>query len=344
MEHIQEIVKYIKDSETGLGFDNRDECKIAIIFANRDNFNESFASISNHVFFVTENIIQFENKKTEFQELKFIEGQIHKTNLPDKIAHGIIVDSDIINFDYILIRNELKRISSNGWSDVIIIDEKKAITEDFLTFLYAGSGYETKVFSSNDSKYDTIIYHNPIGFNEDELKVKEITDFLRACEDYCEVIENYNKYSVKEFLCKIQKTLVNYYLMGFKLPDCCGSENYNLCGHEIKTDYENARKYFPVYPLELSEFIGKNNIYWSNFNPYPDDNDIEVYEHNLAYDLHEIYEDVKSGLLVYKTESIYNQQQALWQFKFDWQGHTGDHWTFAVRAIHWKLQDLEYED
>ncbi|KXK55938.1 MAG: hypothetical protein UZ05_CHB002000375, partial [Chlorobi bacterium OLB5] len=53
-------------------------------------------------------------------------GQIHKTNLPDKIAHGIIVDSDIINFDYILIRNELKRISSNGWSDVIIIDEKKS--------------------------------------------------------------------------------------------------------------------------------------------------------------------------------------------------------------------------
>ncbi|KXK55937.1 MAG: hypothetical protein UZ05_CHB002000374 [Chlorobi bacterium OLB5] len=77
--------------------------------------------------------------------------------------------------------------------------KKKAITEDFLTFLYAGSGYETKEFSSNDSKNDTIIYHNPIGFNEEELKVKEITDFLRACEDYCEVIENFEKFSIKHF-------------------------------------------------------------------------------------------------------------------------------------------------
>lgn len=341
MEHIQEIVNYIKDSDTGLGFDNRYECNIAIIFANRDNFNESFASISNHVFIVTENIIEFENKKTEFQELIFIEGKIHKTNLPDKIAHGIIVDSDIINFDCILIRNELKRISSNGWSDVIIIDEKKAITEDFLKFLYAGSGYETKVFSSNNSKNETIIYHNPIGYNEEELKAKEITQFLKACEDYCEVIENYNKYSIKEFLYYVQKALVNYYLKGFQFPD--SSRGYSKLQQADSYSEKDTDTFFKLLN-KLTTFLGKHDTYLSNFDPYPDDDDKEVMSKSLSCDIAEIYEDIKTNLNVWKFGNIYDKQEMIYQFKWDWQNHTGDHWSFAVRAIHWKLQDLEYEE
>ncbi len=101
---------------------------------------------------------------------------------------------------------------------------------------------------------------------------------------------------------------------------------------------------FHVRLNELAGFLGKHDMYWSNFDPYPEDEDKETFEHSLSCDLAEIYEDIKSNLIVFEKGNLYDKQQTLWQWKFDWRGHTGDHLTFAFRAIHWKLQYLEYED
>lgn len=341
MEHIQEIVKYIKDDETGMGLDLEENIKAVIYFTNNKKIDDIFLSITNDMTIISEDIKFYAELISKYNKLKLIEGNIINANLVNKSFDCIITDSGIINFDRVILRNELKRISSNGWSDVIIIDEKKAITGDFLTFLYTGSGYETKVFSSNDSKNETVIYHNPIGFNEVELKVKEITDFLRACEDYCEVIENFEKYSVKDFLTKVQKTLLSYYLNGFLFPESCGGK-VNL---QQADSYSNkdTDKFFDLLN-KLTTFLGIHDIYLSNFDPYPDDEDKEIMSMSLSCDIAEIYEDIKTNLNVWKFGNIYDKQEMIYQFKWDWENHTGDHWTFAVRAIHWKLQDLEYED
>lgn len=340
MEHFQEIIKYIKDSESGLSLELRDECKIAVILSDNNNIQESFASVTNHVFFITNSTSQYEQLKIKFPGLKLIKGDIRKTNLPDRTFHGIIIDSEVINYDRTLLRNELRRISLNGWSDVIIIDENRIIDEEFLEFFFAGSGYKTKVISSHDSKNETTLYHNPIGFNEEEMKSKEIIEFLKSCEEYCDVIENYDKYSIKEFLYNVQKTLVNYYLKGFQFPESCGG----------KTSLQQADSYsdrdtgvFSTLLNKLASYLDKHDTYLSNFDPYLDD-DKEVMKMSLSCDIAEIYEDVKTNLNVWHFGNVYDRQEMIYQFKWDWQNHTGEHWTFAVRAIHWKLQDLEYED
>lgn len=350
MEQIKDLVHYFKDSDKGIGLDLRPDIEIAIIFTNDKYFEESFATLSNNVSFVSVNPGRYENLKEKYPGLKLIEGNLLNTNLPDKCFGFIIVDSGIINYEKDSVRKELKRISApGGWSDVVILEKepqgkkRNALTDEFLNFLYAGSWYESKEFDceSKSVKVKTIVYHNPIGFNEEEFKAKEITEFIEACENYCLVIENYSKYSVKDFLYYVQKTLVKYYSKGFDLPDCCGNDDDTKINAELTKRDINA---FFKQSNELGNFLGAHNAYWSNFDPFPDDEDKETTLSSLSNDIAEIYEDIKTNLTAFEKGNIYDKQQALWQFKFDWYGHTGDHWTFAVRAIHWKLQDLEYEE
>jgi len=139
--------------------------------------------------------------------------------------------------------------------------------------------------------------------------------------------------------------LVNYYFKGFDLPNCCGSNHPNLTSYNLYDENDNFTKLITVSLPQLQEFIGKHNMYWSNYNPYPDEKDDKnPFWQSLALVLHDMYDDIKSNLTMFSTKNIYDQQEALWQFKFDWHEQTGDNWTFAVRAIHWKLQDLEYEE
>ena len=347
MEYLKEIVHYFRDIDTGIGLDLDPDSKTAIVSCGNKEIDELFATITNNVTFITLDTQPYRNLKEKYQGLTIKEGNVLSTNLEDKSIDFIVLDSGVINFDWKLLRNELKRISSSdGYCDVVIIDEGKPeiITEQFLEFLYAGSWFEVKEFGIvND--HVVKIYHNPIGFNQEELNVKEITEFMSTCEDYCNVIENFDSYTIKDFLYNVQKALVDYYSKGFDLPNCSGSEKYNLSGHDVYSDKVNFNRYFKVSLPQLQEFIGKHSQYWSNYNPFPDENDDKNPTwSSLALDLSDIYEDIKSNSIAFNSNNIYNQQQALWDFKFDWQGHTGDHWTFAVRAIHWKLQDLEYEE
>lgn len=347
MEYLKEVVHYFKDSDIGIGLDLEPENKVAVILTGKVNIEEIFATLSENVTFVAENIQPYEHLKSKYSGLNLVVGDAINTNLKEKSIDFIIVNSAIIKLDWQSVRNELKRISSaDGYCDVAIvaiIDDSvnKTINNEFLEFLYAGSWYEAKEFVSNN-EHKVKIYHNPIGLNEEELKVKEITDFINACEDYCKVLENYNKYSVKDFLYHVQKTLVNYYSKGFDLPNCSR-------GNIVKFDRNEFRDLskFRYYLEKLSIYLKNVEPYFSNFDPYPDSDEIEEKEvtpHSLANDLSEIYHDIKSNLLVFNTNSIPDQQDAIWHLKFDWHGHTGDHWTFAVRAIHWKLQELRYED
>lgn len=136
---------------------------------------------------------------------------------------------------------------------------------------------------------------------------------------------------------------MNYYLNGFNFPNSCGGKA-NLQQAEFYSE-RNTDKFFDLLN-NLSEFLDKHDIYISNFNPYPDDDDDDkkVFESSLSNDLAEIYEDIKTNLNVWNNGNIYDKQEMVYQFKWDWEHHTGDHWTFAVRAIHWKLAELRFDD
>jgi len=198
MEYLKEIVHYFKDIDTGMGLDLDPGNKVAVIFSEKVNVEEIFATLSENVTFVAVNILPYEHLKSKYPSLNLVVGDIINTNLKEKSIDFIIVDSEIFNLDWKSARNELKRISSDdGYCDVAIIDDSvnKTINIEFLEFLYAGSWYEVKEFGSRSDEI-VKIYYNPIGFNKEELSVEEITAFTKGCEDYCYVLENFNKYTV----------------------------------------------------------------------------------------------------------------------------------------------------
>jgi len=346
MEYLKEIVHYCRDYDSGIGLDLDPACKSAVIASGIKKIDELFASLSGNVTFVTEDCQPYLGLKEKYSGLTLKEGNVLSTNLENRSVDFIVIDSSVINCDWKLLRNELKRISSSdGNCDILLIEEgnPQFITEEFLEYLYAGSWYEMKEFGDNDQLIK--VYHNPIGFNEEELKAKEITEFLSACEDYCKTIENFDRYKVKDFLYNVQKTLTRYYLKGFDLPKCPGSNGNTTISD--KATSKDVNLFFEIQN-KLETFIGSHDVYWSNFDPYPEDEDEDedkkTYSHSLSCDLAEIYEDIKGNLEGYNLGNLCDKQEMLWQFIFDWQGHTGDHLTFAVRAIHWKLQEMQYED
>lgn len=351
MKYSKDIVDFFKDYDTGLGLYMDPDQKIAIIFSDKNEIDETFATISSNVYFVSKNIKRYEPLMKKYPGLKLVEGDLINTNLESKSINFVLTDSEIINYNCDAARNELNRISVTRDSEVVILDSEIKnetygnITEDFLKFLYAGSGYETKNFKDGnhgDNPFYTKVYYSSIGFNESELQSKETIEFIEACENYCDVIVNFKNYTVKDFLYNVQKTLILYYLKGFELRECCGRARDTADGRD-----EQTRKQvdFPHYLNSLTEFLENVEPYYSNFNPYPEDDDEkEVVQSALALDLAEIYDDLKSNLIAFKNGNIYDKQSIIWDWKFNWQGHTGNHWTFAVRAIHWKLQDLEHEE
>jgi hypothetical protein len=338
MVYSKEIIEFIQ-SRDELNLEKKNS--VAIVGVQDLSILELVKDASDNIFFISDDKTLTASVLKNFPNVKVIDANEENTKLEKKSIDYIFLDSSVNSFNINMIRKEFKRILKNCWDDVLIFESKEAkINEVVKLNLFAGSGCKIKGFE--ESKM--IICYNPLGYDEEELKSKEIVEFYDACQKYCNVVENFKQYSVKKFLYEALKSLTNYYHKGFFLPSSSGSDFNNIDSHKIKSDYQNKSKHFLYKPSDLSKFLGEHDLYWSNFSPYPDDEDKEIFQSSLANDLDEIYDDLKSSLIVFNTKNIFNQQQVLWQWKFDWFGHTGDHITFVFKSIHWKLQELSYYD
>jgi hypothetical protein len=76
--------------------------------------------------------------------------------------------------------------------------------------------------------------------------------------------------------------------------------------------------------IEFNEF----NHYWEIFNPYVQEEPVAA---SLSDDISDIYQDVKRGIILYEQK---DQTQAIWQWKFHFEIHWGNHAVDAVRALH----------
>ena len=344
----KQILEFLKNPDE---LDIKKEDKIAVIcpvdLSLIDLLHEDF----DNIFLITENKLLIEQVTEKYRNIKVKTGNEQRTGLDDNSIDNIFIEKTELKTDLNKIRIEFKRILRNYYSDLIYIENTNALLKnennsfEIIEKLFAGSWFEKTEFEfdSDNRKIKTIIYWNPPGFDEEELRSQTILEFVKACENYCEIFENFTVYGVKDFLFEIQKSLTDCYYKALFLPESCRSDRNDLSAHDIKMSKDKIN--FHIRFNELIKFFGKHDMYWSNFDPYPDEGEEkETYDHSLALDLAEIYEDIKSNLIVFKTGNLYDKQDTLWQWKFDWRGHTGDHTTFAFRAIHWKLQDLEFED
>jgi hypothetical protein len=87
----------------------------------------------------------------------------------------------------------------------------------------------------------------------------------------------------------------------------------------------------------LSLRLGTNRYYWSVFTP-TDLRDDEPVCCDLLDDLGDIYQDLKKALVIYDLPIEYCKEHAIWQFKFDFETHWGNHCINALRGIHFFLK------
>ncbi len=166
---------------------------------------------------------------------------------------------------------------------------------------------------------------------EEILKTKEFKDFYKTAVEFCNFIENQTCKNNIEFLKEVRMCLLKLYYEAIKLKwvDLQSNIEYDdkLNGDEIEKTL-----------LFISDRLGDARYYWHVFDP-TNENNTESLCGDLVDDLGDIYQNLKFSLMILNLNKQNCQENALWQFKFDFDNHWDDHCINALNAIHFYIQN-----
>ena len=158
--------------------------------------------------------------------------------------------------------------------------------------------------------------------------------FVVVVRDYCEVIEKQSDLSQRQFIQRIRELLPQLYLHALYLPDT----NSDLSAERAIT-HEQWSKIFGW----LISKLGNCDTYWEVFDPAKDPPDKLVCG-SLADDLADIYRDLKDGLLEWDKGHNDIRDAVVWEWKFSFETHWGDHLVDGLRGLNWMLKHRELTD
>lgn len=162
------------------------------------------------------------------------------------------------------------------------------------------------------------------------IESKETKDFLRIVREFCAFVESSEK-TDKEFLRQLQSLLLVLYYHAISLSWTSLDHNEEFADKLSKEEQKNILKI-------ISDKIGEGRFYWDVFDP-TNDKDTEPVCGDLVDDLGDIYKDVKKGLLNFDLGTIASKDQAVWDWKFGFEKHWGQHAIDALRTIHYLLEE-----
>lgn len=160
------------------------------------------------------------------------------------------------------------------------------------------------------------------------LLTPAFTDFYKSATDFCGFMERELKHTSNEFLQTSRIHLLNLYDTALKLP---------VVDLETTVEYEYAfnNLEFEQVLSCIVERLGTSRYYWHIFNPSREE-DTKPVCGDLSDDLGDMYKDIHRSISLFNKPD--GQESALWQFKFDFDNHWGDHCMNALNAIHFYLQ------
>jgi hypothetical protein len=170
--------------------------------------------------------------------------------------------------------------------------------------------------------------------NETEENVK---NFANTAIKYCELIEKHSELDREKFLVEVNEILGLMYQQAISLPSV-DIENINEDEEGEVVGNEEWKRLFLSLQNKLEDWV----YYFDVFNP----NNLEETEpvcSDLADDLADIYRDIKSGLRYWLKSTPDNQILAVWQWRFSFWSHSGQHITGAIRSIFWRLSDSYFD-
>ncbi len=157
----------------------------------------------------------------------------------------------------------------------------------------------------------------------------EIIAFQKAAIRFCSLLENDINSSVV-WTRQILDVLAEVYSIGQKLPDLSllgvsmdTPEEFRIGEHDWKQIFERVSRAIP------------RRHYWMYFDPIlKSDSNQEAVVGDLADDLADIYRDLKSGLSIWESQLRIQVPEIVWNWKFLFQAHWGQHAIDAMQVLH----------
>jgi hypothetical protein len=162
------------------------------------------------------------------------------------------------------------------------------------------------------------------------IEQKETQDFLTISRDFCAFIESIDK-SGDDYLRQLQMILLTLYQKAIFLPTTTLELRHELQVNLTKEEIETILN-------KLADKVGDDRYYWLVFDP-TDHNDTESVCGDLIDDIGDIYKDIKRGLVTFDLGTIACMQHGIWELKFLFEKHWGQHTIDALRTIHFLLEE-----
>lgn len=156
-----------------------------------------------------------------------------------------------------------------------------------------------------------------------------LSEFADVAGAFCEAVANVHSWTPEAQLDRIHRLLPRAYSAALQLPDTSVLFDDRDDAAEPQPDAVHA----PIAPPrgldQLANFLGLRRFYREVFDPYAEPSEGEV-TGDIIDDLGDIYRDLQRGLLHWQSGT---PGEALWEWRFNFQSHWGEHATSALRAI-----------
>ncbi|HVH47991.1 MAG TPA: DUF5063 domain-containing protein [Labilithrix sp.] len=140
-----------------------------------------------------------------------------------------------------------------------------------------------------------------------------VAAFVRAAYDFCAFVETSDKLTLPDRIASAREQLLVLYAAGAKLPSV-----------ERVTSYQA-----PTYPIpERWPGFEDHDTYWEVYDPYQQEDPVAG---SLADDVLDVYHDVRKGMWFWEKNEW---ADAVWEWRFSFDSHWGDHAVDALRALH----------
>ncbi len=163
------------------------------------------------------------------------------------------------------------------------------------------------------------------------LNTKAFSDFYATASNFCEFIET-DQAESGAFLQQLTHYLLDLYRKALVLSWVRLDSNVE---YEEKLNGDQLEETIAF----IAKHLGSTRNYWHLFDP-SDGSDKEPCCGDLVDDIGDIYTDLKYDLLIFNLDKPDCKENALWQFKFGFDKHWGDHCMNALAAIHFLSKRL----
>ena len=153
--------------------------------------------------------------------------------------------------------------------------------------------------------------------------------FQRVAQVYCATINTCGQVPAKQFLVAIHRQLVDVYGRVLVLPPSDEIHPGNEESAHPSNTSPGLDSGAPEYEA-LMDQLGGNRWYFEVFDPWELDDNHAV-AGDLADDLWDVYNGLRAGLELW-SQGL--RESALWEWRFGFESHWGEHVTGAIRALY----------